>query len=868
MTHSPSRKAGKVDVPAYMRAGVKGVALVGGLLEGVAGLSTCPVRDLRTRRGLELALAEIRRRFPAPVDTRLRLSISTATPPEAKKVFAQVRALLEHDPEAGILRQRWPACGLALLYRRPDDVSGTESVPTEAGQAWKVLTTVALACHVAPREITTARGLAVAGARALRKLKGEQKKAVSAVAAIPRACALDVEAAAVALAHAPRERGSVAVTVVGTVEASVWRSSRATGIRPAAPRPWHRDPVVAFAMAESAAATIARCAPYQIAATADQIWTQALLAQTGLGFEAYVQRPDGRVDHVEVVGRAWTALGAAEAARLAAISGQKIEQKCSRLCRGPGADTDQARIEPCLAALVEAGKVTAAELARFHFRLEGAVRRTTDVGILSFMAGLPSATAELARLIEPITTYDAATNRRSALGRRHLDSAVAAATHSDPAAMVRAIKEPSTRALVLAAALVGPWEAASEVVALGEPREAVRLFASAVIDRPLSRAAALGLGVWPSSPWRGLYDVDAQRADFSDYAMLAAVLWAGTPSRPAMMAGELGGVRSGLRAFGFVAPSAAGPGDRTWDDPDATAAYVDALRRRREDTVGSAGMSSDVIDMIRFLDTKLANLGLVQHTREVVRRAILVPPGRMIPGLERLSSRMHRSIARMTRERDALSEELISEEMCESGLAAHRDMPEDYPNPLAREICYHGVVIRPLRDAQDIEQEAIEMDSCVASYRDDARIGGLLLYGLRSESGRSTLGLEVQYLAHGIEISPFQHYGAQHTRVDAPPPSGHQEAASWLLSALDRPDGTIVDRGWSKALGASRRAHIRQAGSRLSERDLSPARRRRLSTLDLMHLGCLLGSNERKLGLHQFRIWAERLAATKVRDPG
>ncbi len=866
MILSPSRQAaGKADVPARMRAGVRAVALVGGLVEALARLSQCSARDLRTRRGLEDVLAEIRRRCPAPADTRLHLSIITAMPPDASEVFAQVRAVLKLDPEAGILR--WPASARDLLYGPLYEVSGAESVPAEAEGAWQVLTCIALACRIQPRSIKGARALAIAGARALPKLKGEQKRAVSAVAAIPRAFALDADAAAVAFAHAPREGGSVAVVVVGTTEAAVWRSSPATGVRPVAPRPWHRDPAVAAAMAATAAAAIARCAPRQIAAAPSQTWTQALLMQTGAGYEAYVHRPDGRVVHVEVVGRgSWALLGAGEAAELAAACGRRAEgHSRGELCRGPESDADGFGGGPSLAALAEAGAVTAAELARFRFRLEGAVRRVTDAAILSFLGGLPPATAELTRLIEPVTAYDAETNRKFPLGRGHLAAAVAAAAHRDPAAMVRAVAAPSTRTLVLAAALVGPWEVASEALASGHPpREALRLFASAAIGRSLSRAAALSLGGWPSSPWRGLHDVDAMLADFCDLATLAGVLWDGRPSRPAMTVGELDGVRVGLKRFGFVAPSEAGPGRRTWDNPDATAAYADALRRSRGDAVGSAGLNSGVVDMIRFLDRKLAGVGLTPGGAEAVRRAILVPPGRLIPGLERLSARMHRSIAAMNRERDALSEEVISEEMRESGLAAQSGMPEDYPNPLAREITYQGVAIRPLRDPLEIEREAIEMASCVSSYREEARTAGLLLYGLRSADGRSTLGLGVQYHVHGIVICPFQHFGAQHARVDAPPPSGHLEAASWLQSSLDRPDGTVFDRNWRKALSANRRAYIRQAGSRLREHDLSPERRRRLAMLDLAQLGCLISANERKLDLDQFRAWAERLAATKL----
>ena len=160
-----------------------------------------------------------------------------------------------------------------------------------------------------------------------------------------------------------------------------------------------------------------------------------------------------------------------------------------------------------------------------------------------------------------------------------------------------------------------------------------------------------------------------------------------------------------LQQFGFVPPSEAGPDDRTWDDPSTTTAYANALRRERDDVVGSASLGHGIADVIRFLDGKLVALGLARDAREAVRCASLVPPGRLAPGLERMSDEWHRSVPRLTRERNALVEELISEEARSWDKTVIDDLPGDYPNPLTREIVHDEVVIRPLRTPREIDRE-------------------------------------------------------------------------------------------------------------------------------------------------------------------
>ncbi len=316
----------------------------------------------------------------------------------------------------------------------------------------------------------------------------------------------------------------------------------------------------------------------------------------------------------------------------------------------------------------------------------------------------------------------------------------------------------------------------------------------------------------------------------------------------------------GLKQFGFVPPSAAGPDDRTWNDPFTIKAYANALRRERDDVVGSAHLGHGIADVIYFLDRKLVALGLARDAREVVRCISLVPPGRLAPGLERVSDEWHRSVPRLARERNALVEDLISEEIRSWDETVLDELPEDYPNPLSGEIVHGEVVVRPLRTPREIDREGEEMTNCVSTYRDEARIGDLLLYRLESPFGRSTLGLKVIDSARACEVEIYQHHGPQHSSVDAPPPPEHADTASWLISSLTRSGGGPGGPRWRAQLLASRRIHARAASSRPSEQNLSPARQRRLAELDLVHLGCLLGKLERRFNLEQFHRWAERLA--------
>ena len=141
--------------------------------------------------------------------------------------------------------------------------------------------------------------------------------------------------------------------------------------------------------------------------------------------------------------------------------------------------------------------------------------------------------------------------------------------------------------------------------------------------------------------------------------------------------------------------------------------------------MGSAPLGHGIADVIHFLDARLIALGLARDAREAVRRISLVPPGRLAPGLERMSDEWHRSVPRLARERNALLEELIREEIRSWDQTVLDELPEEYPNPLSGEIVHGEVVIRPLRTPREIAQEGVEMANCVLTYRDEARIGDL-----------------------------------------------------------------------------------------------------------------------------------------------
>ena len=428
--------------------------------------------------------------------------------------------------------------------------------------------------------------------------------------------------------------------------------------------------------------------------------------------------------------------------------------------------------------------------------------------------------------------------------------------------MARAVENEATQILILAAALQGPWQTASDALAAGcSAWDALRLYAEATIGCALPHAALKSLGGWPWSPWYGLDDGAAFRR-FSDLGKLAAVLWAATPSRPSMTAEELYRLAVRLAVVGFVPPSVAGPGGRTWIDPMTTTAYADALRCDKADTVGSADLGSGVTDLCRWIDGKLGSIGLTQATSEAVRRVILVPPGRLAAGLERLSDAWHRSINRMSRDRSALVGELTAEMVRQRRSETDQHLPDDYPTPLFAPIVHGEVIIRPLRGPRVFEQEAEEMANCLMSYREDARVGDLLVFSLRSPEGRSTLGLSVHGDAEFWQIAVFQHTGRQHERTDEPPPKLHAAAASWLVKTLDRSDGGPGGERWRERLFEVRAAHAEQGTAQRSEHLLPWESRERLAAFDLAQLGMLLGRNERGLTIEEFRRWATSLAAT------
>ncbi len=863
-------RADRADVDATMREGVTALCLIENLQEAICRLSGCSLRDLGSRDGVASALSSIRSQFPAPCDTRVRLQISSATPPEAKDVFDCARAEMDRDPTAGFLRYHFGSNFLVF------EVSGEEGVPREAREAWRVVEIVAAVCGVSPRKIESEYHLARLAVRALSRLRGERRSAVMRIAACARARASDPRAAAIAYAHAPSVRGSIAVVVESTTEGSVWRSSGTTRIRPVNPLPWHPEPAVCAVLGALAMATIQRKALRHVCASSQRTWKQAALADHERGFEAYIQRCDGRIDHVYVLGQgAWWTLGEEVATDIAASEGVPArgigenswpafkDEACQ--LGGSGSLEDSGVEKQAVDELLNAGVLTPGAYERFQIRVQVAVRRSTDRAVLCFEAGLPEETARLARLIEPIRSRDPASHKQSRLGRPQLDASVIAAMHRDPAAMARAVVNQGTRSLVLAARHYGPWRIASEALASGRSAwEALHAYAEATVGCALSQAAVRSLSTWPTPPWQGLGD-SSIATRFCDLGRLAAVLWDATPSRPPMLSAQLDQLADGLAAFDFVSPSRAGPGDRTWDDPVAATAYAEALRHRRTDVVGASVLGPGVIDMVRWVDAKLSSIGLAREPGEAVRRAILVPPGRLASGLERMSDSWHRSIDAMARERTALVEELITEMEREFQPNADLILPEDYPTPLPAALVYDGVTIRPLRGPQAFEHEASEMANCLMSYRERARVGDLLVFALLSVHGRSTLGLVIHGDERSWEIDVFQHTGPQHVRTDEPPPDGHAAAAVWFVTSLDRQDGGPGGENWRSRLWEVRAAHAKHAIIRPSEQSLSQGRRERLVALDLAQLGLLLGRHQRKLTVEEFRRWASDLATAAAR---
>lgn len=866
------------DVPCYIREGVGGLHKIVGLAEAVARLSGRSFRDLSTRAGIEHASAYICVRHPMPPAPELRLRIATVLPPEAFQVFELARRVMDENPEAGWFRSGLASGKDSRVASFLREVSTTPSMPSQARAAWTIITVIARALGIHARNIRDGRDLSRLAGRAVRQLSGMEKKMAMGIAALPRAYACDPDAAAVEYAHAARERGTIAVIVERATETMVWRHSGLTGVRPVAPRPWHRDPDVAAVMAESAAASLARGASRHVFASANQAWTQAVLADHAAGYEVYIQRTDGRVDHVDVTG--WgtpSAFGTRQAAQIAYFFGERVRDQRSLMpLREPKTlpDADEkgpvtpGRRYPELISHLATGKVNLSALTRFEYRVEGSMRRANDAAILTFLASLPEEVARLARLIAPLRAWDAASNRRFPPGRQQLDAAVAASTHPDPGAMIRAIEGSSTRILILVAALRGPWRAASEAIASGiRPQTALHAYAEAVAGRKLPPAALKSVIEWPRSSHHGLGS-SASFTDFADLAKLAAVLWAGTPSRPPMSIVQLEALRTGLSQFGFQPPSVAGPGDRTWDDPFLTTAYADALRRERADVPGSAALGPGVIDAIHFFDARLGSLGCSPKAREAVRCAILASRRRMIPKLEQISGAWHRVVDRMVRDRQTLLDRLTIEEGSEGGLFDGLRPADEYPNPLSGVVRISGVDIQPLRNLWTIELEAKEMANCLMSYCEDARIGALLLFRLESRFGRSTLGLRVYGDAPHLEIGIFQHGGAQHFRVDAPPPSGHARAVSHFMTALNEDDGGPGGPDWREKLSEARRAHALRASLRPAGQGLSRERQQQLAAFDLSQLDLFLTREQRMLSLDAFCVWAESLLETPSSQGG
>ena len=855
------------DIPAYMRDGVAGLHKVVGLADALARLSG--VRDLSTRANIERALAEIRVRHPEPTASDLRVHIATDMPPEATRVFDLARRVVEENPGSGLFQSRLEAGKHCRIARFVAQISSPASLPAEAEAAWNVVVAIAMALRVHPRAIRNDRALSRSAARAVRWLSGAKRKAVAEIATLPRVYAADLEGAAVTYAHVPREHGAVAVIVESATEAMVWRHSALTGLRPATPRPWHRDPDIAAVMAASGIAAINGGAACHVNAVGHRAWTQVVVDGRGGGYQAYIQKADGRVDHVVVAGwGTWQALGVQEAAQIAYIFGEPVGHPRRPL---PGQDTkadpDSVEVGPAhsgsrfpeLQALLENGKLKQSEFTRFEYRVAEATRRKNDSAVLSFLAGLPKDVAQLTRLIAPLRGWDAASNRRFPPGGNQLDAAVAASAHSDPGAVVRAVKGASTRALILAAALRGPWKATSEAIASGvQPPQALHAYAEAVAERRLPPAVLKSLAEWPLSSHHEISSRESY-IDFTDLVALAAALWAATPSRPPMSMSQLDALRCGLVQYGFRPPSLAGSGTRTWSDPVLTTAYANSLRRERADVPGSAVFAPGLVDALHFFDKRLGCLGLSPTAREAARCAILVPQGRMLPKLESISEAWHRYVDRMARDRQSIVHDLTIDEANQKGLFTDLTADE-YPTVLTHPVIFDGVMITPLRSSTQIEREADEMANCLLSYCDDARVGALCLFRLESRSGRSTLGLEVHGFMSCLEVNVFQHGGPQHLRVDAPPPPRHAKSVSALVAALNRDNGGPGGPDWRERLSEARRAHAVRASLRPSESELSPARQRQLAAFDLLQLRIFMNKKQRLLDLDAFKLWAEGLS--------
>ncbi len=860
---SVRRRARPGDVRALMREGVGALRLLEGLSQALLRLSDREPRDLRTRTGIEAVLTIVRDRCPSPQDTRLRVRIQTAIPGEAKLALDGAREVIAAYPAAGAPHLFWN-------YERFMATAEEEGkVSREAIAAWLTVDAVASVNRLAPRAIRDDAALARLAAKAAHKLQGRGRARVSEVAALPRVHAIDPDAAAIAYAHAPRTSGRIEIIVESATESGLQRAAWQTRIRPVAVRPWHSDPAVAAALAERAASMVEARAPHHVIAPPNRGWKQAVLAPLPNGYEAYIERADGRVDRLDVVGHEmWPALGAEAAAELAV--------ECGLAAEGNGradwpTDVDlpdagrmvaQVRFvdlgQPSLANPTVEDLLSEAALRSFEYRVDAVVGRATAAAVIAFIARLPRATADLARRIEPVRSWDKASHLRFPIGLCHLGSTVAASHHRDSAAVLRALDE--VRPLTLVAARLGPWKSASEDLCSGMPAgRCLHVYAEALTGCSLQPAAMRSLAGW--RPTRQQIIDRAALDEFSDLAKLAAALWTAAPSRPPMTIAQLRDIRWALAGFGFKPPSVAQPGDRTWDEAVSTTAYAEALRHDRADVPGSAVLGAGIADLIVFVDRTLASIGLTAEAFEAARRAILVPRGRLIAGLERLSDDWHRSINRSARERSALVGDLVREEESERGPVENRSAPEDYPNPLSEAVTFDGVTIVPLRSQPALEDEADAMANCVSTYREDMRVGALLIYSLRSASGRSTLGLEVESSASSHVVTVFQHHGHQGLHVDAPPPPGHGMAAASFVESLARPDGGVGGAGWGERLQWTRRDHALQASTRPSEQILSPERRERLAAFDLGHLGVVLGRNERKLRLGAFRSWAERLVS-------
>ncbi len=852
------------DIEAMLRLGVKALRGISGLVPMVLATSGVRPASLGSRAGWDAAFAEIRERHPCDAEPITRLTVS-AVP---------TRALVrDHDALLRLLR----ACpGLPGHPGLGNDARGGFVERIAATMVEGSATSVHAAgirAFVGVRRLAVEAGLDVAAivdpmtvARLVGVRRSNRPEHVGIVPwdwHVTSAYALaDPQRDVVAMAHA-RGRATgvdVPVVVLGAFASEIRRAAHPTGVRLARGRAWHRDPAIAAGMDAAAREWCRLQAAWCIDGLAGDPWRAAFLRSVEGGVEAYVMASDGTVTRHEAMGHVlapWLTDGLRTAATSAmtfpalpcdAVSpnGGLVSAEVFGLRFTHADDPDQARVQVCDALAHAVRGQSRASRISFAYRVRSLARGLAHRAAIAFEARADPDVLALANLA--LVGHDNVKRegeaRKRLLGMR-VHSLALVSQHRDRVAVLAAARRVPHLACV--AGCRGQWRGASDLISAGAGDNAA--LAGLAADHagwPAGKAIARLMRNSIPAP-----DRSADQDPSMVVAEVAATMAAIEPSRPVPSAAEATCIAAAFRDLGLSPPRA---------DPFAAMAAMRALAGMTDapDAYEAAYL---IRDLWAWFGTQAGRVGLDEDAARALREASLLPEGRDGAALARISDDWHRKVGRQVRERNALLGILLAEERLRLG-GSRGEHAEDYPGPFASPFEVDGVEVVPLRDATSFDVEGEVQSSCVASYGEDARVGGMSVLSLRSPLGRSTAGHRYRLVDGVLSWRLQEHAGDQskgHAR--SRPPKAHVDALAKVERLMSRDEGPCVP-GWRARLCEARRLHGALKGF-VDERALTGDASARLLDLDLAHLRPFLSRASARLGPEAVRSHADALVADR-----